>query len=273
MDFTNMLDKVQELLLTYGLNILFAILIFIFGRITVKIIIKWLRSFFNKRKFDATLSSFVLNLIYIILLVFVIIAALGQLGVQTTSLVAILGAAGLAIGLALQGSLANFASGVLLIVLHPFKLGDYIEGGGASGSVMEIGMFTTTLNTPDNKVVTIPNTQIMGGAITNYSKMKQRRLDLVIGVGYDDDLKKVEKVLTSILEKEERVLKEPTYTIGVMELGDSSVNFAVRPWVNGSDYWPTKFDLLKEIKIQFDAKGISIPYPQQDVHLHQEEKK
>ncbi len=272
MDLSNLIDKILELVLTYGLNIVFSLLIFVFGRIAVKLIIKGLRAFFSKRKFDATLTSFVLNLIYILLLVFVIIAALGQLGIQTTSLVALLGAAGLAIGLALQGSLANFASGVLLIVLKPFKLGDYIEGGGASGSVADIGMFTTTLTTPDNKVVTIPNTQIMGGTITNYSKREQRRLDLVIGVGYDDDLKKVDKVLTAILNKEARVLKDPAFTIGVMELGESSVNFAVRPWVKGSDYWPTRFDLLKEIKLQFDAKGISIPYPQQEVHLHQEEK-
>ena len=271
MDWTNILGTVQELILTYGLNVVFAILILIIGLIAVKLIVKGMKAFFTRRKFDATLTSFLGSLLHILLLAFVVIAALGQLGVQTTSLVAVIGAAGLAIGLALQGSLANFASGVLIILLHPFKIGDYIEGGGTAGTVAAIGMFTTTLTTPDNKMVTVPNTQVMGGTITNYSAKDQRRIDLVIGVSYDDDIRVVEKLIKEILDAEARVLPEPAYKVAVLELGDSSVNFAVRPWVAVADYWPVRFDLVKEIKLRFDAEGITIPYPQQDVYLHRVE--
>ncbi len=270
MDWKLIFVQAQELALAYGLKIIYAILIFVFGRFLIKLLIKGLRKVLVRSKLDPTLTIFCLNLAYFSLLVFVAIAALGQIGIQTTSIVAVLGAAGLAIGLALQGSLSNFASGILIIILKPFKLGDFIDGGGASGIVQNIGMINTSLLTPDNKLISIPNSNIMGGAVTNFSAENQRRMDLVIGVGYDDDIRKVEKVLCHILDNEERILKEPAYRVGVLELADSSVNFAVRPWVKTSEYWDVYFDLMKQIKLVLDANGITIPYPQRDIHLHQD---
>jgi small conductance mechanosensitive channel len=204
------------------------------------------------------------------LLIFVIIAALAQVGIQTTSLIAVLGAASLAIGLALQGSLANFAAGVLLIIFRPFKVGDYVECAGTAGAVDEMQIFTTQLKSPDNKKIIIPNAKLLGDVITNYSAQETRRVDLVIGVSYSDDLQKVEKVLTDILSQDERVLKDPAPTIAVLELADSSVNFAVRPWVKTGDYWNVYFALTKNIKMRLDAEGIAIPFPQRDVHLYQQ---
>lgn len=268
-NFQDIWTTTRGILLNYGLKILLALVILIVGRWVIKLIIRSLRKFFKKRNVEPTLTSFGLNIIYGTLMAFVIIAALGQVGIQTTSFVAILGAAGLAVGFALQGSLASFAAGVLIIILRPFKIGDFIEAGGATGTVKDIGIFSSTLKTPDNKIIIVPNTNIMGGNITNYNFEDKRRIDLVIGVGYDDDIRQVEQLLKSILESEERILPEPASTIGVLELADSSVNFAVRPWVNTSDYWPVYFDLLKNIKLTLDANGITIPYPQQDVYLHQ----
>ncbi len=268
-NFQDIWTTTRGIVLNYGLKILLALVILIVGRWVIKLIIRSLRKFFKKRNVEPTLTSFGLNIIYGTLMAFVIIAALGQVGIQTTSFVAILGAAGLAVGFALQGSLASFAAGVLIIILRPFKIGDFIEAGGATGTVKDIGIFSSTLKTPDNKIIIVPNTNIMGGNITNYNFEDKRRIDLVIGVGYDDDIRQVEQLLKSILESEERILPEPASTIGVLELADSSVNFAVRPWVNTSDYWPVYFDLLKNIKLTLDANGITIPYPQQDVYLHQ----
>jgi small conductance mechanosensitive channel len=196
--------------------------------------------------------------------------ALSQVGIQTTSFIAILGAAGLAVGLALQGSLSNFASGVLIIMLRPFKSGDFIEAGGKSGSVEKIEIFSTELRTPDNKVIIMPNSAIMSGAIVNYSREKTRRIDLVIGVSYEADLKQAKQVLQNVLDEEPRLLKTPAYTVAVSELADSSVNFVVRPWVNTSDYWPTYFSLVENIKLALDDAGIAIPFPQMDVHLHKD---
>ncbi len=258
----------KSFLFTYGIKILIAIVIIIVGRIAIKIVRGILNRMFKRLKVEPTLAAFGTNITSGLLHVFVVIAALGELGVETTSFVAIIGAAGLAVGFALQGSLASFAAGVLIIVLKPFKIGDYINAGGESGTVTDIGIFAMTLNTPDNKVIIIPNTEVMGGSITNYSKEARRRIDLVIGIGYDDDIRKAEQIFKSILDNEERVLKDPAYTIGVLELGDNSVNFAVRPWVATSDYWPTYFDLMRKIKLTLDANGISIPYPQRDVHIH-----
>jgi small conductance mechanosensitive channel len=223
----------------------------------------------TKGKVDETLVKFVGNITYVVLIVIVVIAALNQLGVQTTSFIAIIGAAGLAIGLALQGSLANFAAGVLMIIFRPFKLGDYVEGAGAAGTVEEISIFTTHLKSPDNKTIIIPNAKITGDNIINYSAKDSRRLDLVFGVSYNDDLQKVKAVLYDILKNDDRILKDPAPTIGVLELADSSVNFAVRPWVRTGDYWTLFFDLKEKIKERFDAEGISIPFPQQDVHLYE----
>jgi len=221
----------------------------------------------NKAQLDSILVDFISAIISSLLTLFVIIAAVGKLGVDTTSLVAILGAAGLAIGLSLQGSLQNFAAGVMLLVFRPFKAGDFVEAGGVSGSVINIGIFSTIMSTPDNKEIIVPNGNIYGDNITNYSAKSTRRVDMVFGIGYGDDLLKAKRVLTSMLDADERVLKEPAYTVAVGELGDSSVNLVVRPWVKSSDYWGLKFDFTEAVKLRFDQEGISIPFPQMDVHL------
>jgi len=260
--------KVQEWIALYGLKVIAAIVILIIGRWAAKGITSLIRRMLRKGRIDETLVSFVTNLCYVGIMAFVIIAALGQLGVHTASFVAVLGAAGLAVGLALQGSLSNFAAGVLMIIFKPFKVGDYIEGAGVAGAVEEIGIFTTELKSPDNKKIIVPNAKMTGDNIVNYSAKEIRRVDIVAGVSYGDDLDKVRTVLEGILAKDERVLKDPAPTIAVLSLGDSSVNFAVRPWVKTADYWDVFFAVQESIKKQFDAEGISIPFPQQDVHIH-----
>ncbi|MGB0237806.1 MAG: mechanosensitive ion channel family protein [Cycloclasticus sp.] len=262
------LTQILELLTVYGLKVIAALAIFIIGKIIAKAIRTGVSNAMNKGGSDPILISFTTNMLYAALLAFVIIAALGQLGIQTTSFIAILGAAGLAVGLALQGSLANFAAGVLMIIFRPFKQGDFIEGAGVSGVIEEVHIFNTVMRTGDNKTIIIPNGSLMNGNIINYSTKPTRRLDLVIGIGYDDDIKKAKQVLEDLMASEERILKDPAPTIGLLELADSSVNFAVRPWVNSADYWGVHFDLLERIKLRFDDEGISIPYPQQDIHLH-----
>jgi small conductance mechanosensitive channel len=222
----------------------------------------------QKGDMDITLRRFVANLARMLLMLFVIIAAIHQLGIQTASLIALLGAAGLAVGLALQGSLSNFAAGVLIVLFRPYKVGDWIEGGGVSGAVEEVQILTTVLKTGDNKRVIIPNSQIMGTTITNYSANETRRVDLVVGVSYGDDLDKVRTELEGLVAADERILKDPTVTIAVSELADSSVNFVLRPWVKTADYWGVYFDLTEAIKKRFDEVGISIPFPQRDVHIH-----
>ena len=199
---------------------------------------------------------------------FIIIAAIGQLGIQTTSLIAVMGAAGLAVGLALQGSLSNFAAGVLIVIFRPYRVGDFVEAAGISGSVEQVQILTTILKTPDNKRIIVPNAQIMDSIITNYSANDTRRVDLVVGVSYDDDLDKVRNTLRSLIDADDRILKDPECLIAVSELADSSVNFNVRPWVNAADYWGVYFGLTEAIKKRFDQEGISFPFPQQDVHMH-----
>ncbi len=270
MDTSTLIPQIRELIIVHGINILVALAIFIIGRWIAKLFTKFIGKMMTKKDVAPVVNSFVCNLVYTALLVFVIIAALAQVGIQTTSLIAILGAASLAIGLALQGSLANFAAGVLLIIFKPFKVGDYVECGGTAGAVEEIQIFTTQLKTPDNKKIIVPNSKVLGDTITNYSAKETRRVDLLIGVSYTDDLQKVERVLQDVLAKDERVLKDPAPTVAVMELADSSVNFVVRPWVKTGDYWTVYFDLTKNIKLRFDAEGIAIPFPQRDVHLYQE---
>jgi len=270
MDIASLMGKLQELLVVHGIKIIIALVIFIVGRWIVKAVRNFIKSMMTKKNVDPAVNSFVCSLIYVTLLIFVIIAALAQVGIQTTSLIAVLGAASLAIGLALQGSLANFAAGVLLIIFRPFKVGDYVECAGTAGAVDEMQIFTTQLKSPDNKKIIIPNAKLLGDVITNYSAQETRRVDLVIGVSYSDDLQKVEKVLTDILSQDERVLKDPAPTIAVLELADSSVNFAVRPWVKTGDYWNVYFALTKNIKMRLDAEGIAIPFPQRDVHLYQQ---
>jgi small conductance mechanosensitive channel len=256
----------QQNIVPYAWNIVIAVVIFLVGKWVVARLTNFMRTAMEK-KLDPTIARFLARISYGILLAFVAIAALDQVGIQTTSLVAILGAAGLAIGLALKDSLGNFASGVMLIMFRPFKVGDYVEAGGTGGTVTEVRIFATILTTPDNKVITVPNGSIMSDNITNYSAMPTRRVDMVIGVSYDADLKKVRAVIKEMLEKDERVLPDPAPTIVVGELADSSVNFLVRPWVNAGDYWPLKWDFTEAVKIRFDEEGIGIPFPQMDVHL------
>lgn len=260
---------VKSMAYQYGLKILIAIVIFAVGKYIARFLKMMVTKLLEKGKVEKTLTTFISSLVYYLALAFVVIAALGQVGVQTASLVAILGAAGLAVGLALQGSLANFAAGVLIILFKPFKVGDFIEAGGATGTVRKITIFTTELVSPDNKIITVPNSSVMGGNITNFSAEDKRRLDLVIGVGYNDSLDEVKKILTSILSEHKKILKSPEPTIGVLELADSSVNFAVRPWVKTGDYWTVYFELMETIKKKFDEHNISIPYPQMDVHVEQ----
>lgn len=249
-------------------NIVVALIIFYVGRLAVSLVVRGLRKVMRKQNIEKTLETFVCNLVRIVLLVVVIIAAIGQLGIQTTSFIAIFGAAGLAVGLALQGSLSNFASGVLIVLFRPYKVGDFIEGAGISGSVEQVQILTTILKTGDNKQVIVPNSQIMGSIITNYSANPTRRVDMVVGVSYDDDLDKVRSTIQELVAADDRILDEPACTIAVSALADSSVNFVVRPWVKTSDYWPVMFDLTEAIKKRFDEVGISFPFPQQDVHLY-----
>jgi len=265
----NMLSKLQELVTVYGLKLIAALAIFIIGRWLAKMVKNLVEKIMTKKSVEPTIISFTCNLIYTTIVVFVVIAAISKLGVQTTSFVAVLGDAGLAIGLALQGSLANFAAGFLLIIFRPFKAGDLVEAAGMTGTVSEISIFTTIMKTPDNKVIIIPNSAVMGSTITNYSAMPTRRVDLGIGVGYDDDLKKVRQVLDDLISRDNRILKDRAPMIAVAELADSSVNFTVRLWVKTADYWGVYFDTTEAVKLRFDEEGISIPYPQQDVHMYQ----
>ncbi|EKF73581.1 small-conductance mechanosensitive channel [Alcanivorax hongdengensis A-11-3] len=260
----------NENLMPYAWNIVAALVIFIVGKWIVGRLANWSSRMLDKRV-DATVAKFLGNIIHIILFAFVVIAALDQLGVETTSLVAILGAAGLAVGLALKDSLGNFAAGVMLILFKPFRVGQYVEAGGTAGTVKEIRIFATIFGTPDNKVVTVPNGSIMSGNIVNYSEMPTRRVDMVFGVGYDADLSLVKKTLQDILANDERVLKDPAPTIVVGELADSSVNFLCRPWVNSADYWGVFWDTTETVKRRFDEAGISIPFPQMDVHLDKQD--
>lgn len=259
-------ELLNQYVIPWVINIAMAIAIFIIGKIVVNILTKIIVKVLNKSKMDEMLVNFIAAIMKSILLLFVVIAALDQLGVDTTSLIALLGAAGLAVGLALQNSLQNFAAGVMLIVFRPFKAGDFIEAAGTSGVVETISIFSSTLRTGDNKEVIIPNGNIYGGTITNYSARDTRRVDMLFGIGYDDDIKKAKQLLEKITTSDDRVLKDPAPVIAVSELADSSVNFVVRPWVKSGDYWGVMWDLTEEVKLQFDAAGISIPYPQMDVH-------
>jgi len=264
-----LIEQAWQLVTLYGLKIIAAIVVLIVGRWVARMFEKIVKSVMGKRDMDPTIVSFIGNLTYFALLTFVVLAALGQLGVQTTSFIAVIGAAGLAIGLALQGSLANFAAGFLMIIFRPFKVGDFIEGAGTAGTVEEIQIFTTQLKTPDNKTIIIPNAKLTEDNITNYSTKGTRRVDMVFGIGYGDDIKKAQKVLEEIVTGHDLVLKTPEPVIRLNELADSSVNFVVRPWSKTSDYWAVKWDITEQVKQRFDKEGISIPFPQRDVHVHQ----
>jgi len=269
-DDRNVVEKAKDWAIDYAPSLVGAILIFIIGRWVAKTVTGVVRRLMTARNVDPTLTGFLGNLVYFVLLTMVIIAAIGRLGVNTTSFVAILGAATLALGFALQGTLGDVASGVMLILFRPFKVGDFVETGGGTGVVEEIGIFVTKMKTGDNKAIIIPNSSITGGTITNFSAKDTRRIDFVFGIGYGDDIKLAKETLKELCETDERILKDPAVTIGVSELADSSVNFICRPWVKSTDYWAVYWDMHEKVKLTFDAKGISIPFPQRDVHMFQE---
>ena len=262
--------EIQTIFTAYGLIVLGALATLVSGIWIAKWLAKKSSKLLDKRSVDPTLTKFVTSLLKITLITFVIISAISQIGIETTAFIAIIGAAGLAIGFALQGSLSNFASGVMLIIFKPIKVGDYIKGGGAAGSVETIGIFVTTLVTPDNKVIYIPNSTLTGSNIINYSVKDTRRVDMVFGIGYSDDIDKAKSTIQSVLESDSRILKDPAPKIVVSELADSSVNFNVRPWVNSADYWGVYFDMTEQSKKKFDEPNISIPFPQRDIHMYQE---
>jgi small conductance mechanosensitive channel len=257
---------IETYVLPWGINIVMALAIFIIGKFVVGILVKLAKKLMTKAKVDNILVNFIGSIINTVLLLFVVIAALDQLGVDTTSMIALIGAAGLAIGLALQGTLQNLASGVMLIIFRPFKDGDFIEAAGVAGVVEEIGIFSITMRTGDNREIIVPNGEVYGGTITNNSKRETRRVDMVFGIGYDDDLLQAKEIIKKILAEDDRILADPAPTVAVGELGDSSVNFNVRPWCKTADYWGVYGDIHEKIKLTFDAEGISIPYPQMDVH-------
>jgi small conductance mechanosensitive channel len=269
MEIEQLLQKVYEICTVFGVKIVGAIVVFIIGRWVSKFIANLIRKLMDKRKVDPTITKFVGNLTYFALLTFVVLAALGLVGIQTTSFIAVLGAAGLAIGLALQGSLANFAAGFLLILFRPFKVGDFIDAAGVAGTVEAIQIFTTQLATPDNKTIIIPNSKMTGDNIVNFSTKGTRRADMVFGIGYEDDIDKARDIITDVLSNDERVLKDPPLQVAVSELADSSVNFVARAWVNAGDYWGVVFDTTETVKKRFDAEGVSIPFPQRDVHVYE----
>ena len=273
-DFLKNLDiptLINDYALPWGIKILLAIVIFYIGRMVVGVVVNSVKKLLIARGMDDILVSFLTSILRWVLLLFVVVAALSQLGIDTTSMVALLGAAGLAIGLSLQDSLSNFASGVMLIIFRPFTKGDFVEAGGATGVVDSISIFTTTMTTPDNKEVIVPNGAIISNNITNYSARPVRRVDMVFGISYDDDIRKAKQLLEEIIAADERVLDEPKPVIALGELADSSVNFLVRPWAKSEDYWGLLWDTTEAVKLRFDEAGISIPYPQMDVHVDKSE--
>ncbi|WP_412104786.1 mechanosensitive ion channel domain-containing protein [Vibrio caribbeanicus] len=269
--FGGWLTNHSDLIIQYCVNIIAAVLILFVGYLLSKAIANGAAKVLHKKNMDKAVVQFIHGLLRYALFAIVFVAALSRLGVQTASVVAVIGAAGLAIGLALQGSLSNFAAGILIVIFRPFKSGDYVQVSGVGGSVDSIQIFQTILTTPDNKMVVVPNSSVIGSPITNYSRHKTRRIDLVIGVSYSADLNKVKSLLLAICEADSRVLSDPGVVVGVQALADSSVNFVVRPWVNTSDYWGVYFDLLQSIKESLDKEGIEIPFPQMNVHLNKVE--
>jgi len=264
------LTSISDYLAKYGLNIVGALIIFFVGRWLAGFLSSLVEKALVKAKVDKTIASFARHLTHIGLLVFVVISALSRLGIETAQFAVVIGAAGLAIGLAWQGTLSNFASGVLLIIFRPFRVGDFIEAAGVKGTVTEIQIFTTIINTPDNIRVIIPNSHLTGGNIMNYTANGTRRVDLSVGVSYGDDLKKTRQVIERVLASDQRILADPAPAVAVSALGDSSVNFVVRPWVKAGDYWDVYFELTAKIKLALDENGIVIPFPQRDVHIKNE---
>lgn len=270
MDSIN-LDSIMQKLPEYGIAVIAAILILIIGRIIAGAIRGGVKNMMNKRGVDPSLSGFISSLLYFLIMAFVVIAVLARFGIQTASFVAILGAAGFAVGMALQGTLANFASGVMIMLFRPFKTGDFIDAAGIKGSVKEIAIFSTTLSTPDNIKIMVPNGKLYGDIIKNFNGYDTRRVDMTMGIGYDSDINKAMEIINDLLSKESRILADPAPTVAVAELADSSVNIVVRPWVNASDYWGVFFDFHKNCKEAFDAAGVEIPFPQTVVHMAKNE--
>ena len=271
-DWAGLASTVQEngidIAIVFGKNLIIAIAIYYVGKLAVSMLVRGMRKVMHARDVDKTLEVFLCNLVRMTLMFIVIIAAIGQLGVETASFIGIFAAAGLAVGLALQGSLSNFAAGVLIVLFRPYRVGDFVEAAGIAGVVEQVQILTTILRTGDNKQVIVPNGQIMDSIVTNYSAKETRRVDMVIGVSYADDLDKVRKTLQEIIAADDRILEDPAPVIAVAALADSSVNFNVRPWVKTADYWAVLWDLTEAIKKRFDQEGISFPFPQQDVHLY-----
>jgi small conductance mechanosensitive channel len=263
------ISTIERAIISYGPSLLSATLVLVVGYIVAKTLTGIFRRILKRADVDPTLIGFLGSMVYFGAMALVVISALGRLGIDTGSFAAMIAAAGLAVGFALQGSLSNFAAGVMLIIFRPFKAGDFVEAGGVTGVVEEVQIFATKLRTGDNKQVIVGNSGMTGGAIVNYSAKETRRVDMVFGIGYDDDIKRAKEILTQLVEADDRILKDPKPTIALSELGDSSVNFVVRPWVKSADYWAVNFDMNEKVKLAFDDAGISIPYPQTDVHLHQ----
>jgi small conductance mechanosensitive channel len=263
-----MMETASALVSAWGLKVVGAIAVLIIGFLVAKIIRGSVRKGLERSKLDPTLVPFISKLVYYLVVAFVLVAVLGLFGIETTSFIAVLGAVGFAVGLALQGTLSNFSAGVMLLFFRPFGVGDFVEAGGTAGSVKEIGVFATTLSTPDNVQIVVPNSAIYGSVIKNYAANPTRRNDMVMGISYDDDIAKAISVIERCLKEESRVLEDPAPTVAVAELADSSVNIVVRPWCTKEDYWGMRFDLLRKMKEELEAAGCSIPYPQTDVHIH-----
>jgi small conductance mechanosensitive channel len=263
----DLVQTIVTLVSTWGLQVIGAIAVLIVGRIVAGSLRRMTRRALERAELDPVLVPFFASAVYYLTLIAVVIAVLSLFGIETTSLIAVLGAAGLAVGLALQGTLSNFAAGVMLLIFRPFKVGDYVEVAGTGGSVQEVGIFSTVLHTPDNVKITIPNAAVYGDTIKNYSANDTRRNDLVIGISYDDDIARAIQTIDRVLSADSRVLEDPGPTVAVSELADSSVNLVVRPWCAGADYWALRFDLTRKLKEELEAAGCSIPYPQQDVHV------
>lgn len=271
MDVPALLATLQELATTWGLRAVGALAFLFVGRIVARSVGRAVERALKRSHFDETLTPFIGNVVYTLVLLAVVIAAAGMVGIQAGSFIAIIGAAGLAVALAFQGTLSNFASGIMLLTFRPFQVGDFVDAGGTVGAVEEIGVFTTTLVTPDNVKIIVPNTQVSGAVIKNYSAKETRRIDLVVGVGYDDDLNVARDTILKVLRADDRVLEDPAPVVAVDNMGASSMDFVVRPWVKGADYWEAKWALTKALKEELEAAGCNIPYPQRDVHLYSQD--
>ncbi len=263
------ISYIKELVMTYGLKVVYALVTLVIGLWIIRIIMNAIVRAMTKKDVEPSLRQFLKSLLSMLLKVLLFIAVISMLGIEMTSFVAILAAAGFAVGMALSGTLQNFAGGVMIILFKPFKVGDFIDAQGYTGTVKEIQIFNTILKTPDNKTIIIPNGGLSTGSLTNFSTEPQRRVDFTFGIGYEDDIDKARNVILGLIDKDERILKDPAPFVAVSELADSSVNFVVRVWANAADYWGIYFDMTENVKKAFDKEGISIPYPQTDVHLHQ----